>query len=149
MRALPDAAMVPIGRPFPNVRLYILDKNRHPVPMGVPGELYIGGDGVSRGYVDAALDEGRFVDDPRCGRGRLCKTGDRVRWRLDGGVEFLGRVDNQVKIRGFRIEPGEVEQVLAEHPSLSAAVVVARELARRYAAGGLCHHARFGRTGCL
>ncbi len=127
--ALAEAALVPIGRAFPNVRLYILDGRMQPAPIGVPGELYIGGLGVSRGYIDAALNAERFPSDPFAAQpgARMCRTGDRARWRTDGQVEFLGRADNQVKIRGFRVEPGEVERVLQEHPLLAQAAVVARE----------------------
>jgi len=141
--SLPDTALVPIGRPFPNVRLYVLDGRMQPTPIGVPGELCIGGDGVSRGYVHAALNAERFVADPfaltltlsqretgpttSVPGARLCRTGDRARCRADGQVEFLGRADNQVKIRGFRVEPGELEQVLREHPSIANAAVAARQ----------------------
>ena len=121
---------MPIGRPFANVRLYVLDDRMRPAPLGVPGELYIGGDGVSRGYVDPELNAARFVAGSvslPIPQARLCRTGDRARWRADGQMEFLGRADNQVKIRGFRVEPGEVEEVLREHPALADAAVVARE----------------------
>jgi thioester reductase-like protein len=125
--SLPETGLAPIGRPFANVRLYVLDAHTQPAPIGVPGELYVGGDGVSRGYVNAELNAERFVEDPFCTSARLCRTGDRARWRPDGQVEFLGRADNQVKIRGFRVEPGEVEEVLGEHPQLAQAAVAAHE----------------------
>jgi amino acid adenylation domain-containing protein len=120
----------PIGRPLGNVRLYVCDGLGSPQPAGVPGELLIGGAGVARGYLGrSAMTAERFVPDPFSAEGgaRLYRTGDRARWRVDGTLEFLGRLDGQVKIRGFRIEPGEIEAVLRGHESVTDCVVVARE----------------------
>ena len=119
---------VPIGRPMPGTRVYVLDDRLAPVPVGVPGELYIGGPGVARGYAgDAMRTAHRFVADPHGGPGaRMYATGDRARWRADGTIELLGRRDGQVKVRGFRVEPAEVESALARHPGVRAAAVVAR-----------------------
>jgi amino acid adenylation domain-containing protein/non-ribosomal peptide synthase protein (TIGR01720 family) len=122
--------VVPIGRPFTNNTVYILDAHGNPAPLGVPGELYVGGGGVARGYVNRpALTAEKFVPDPfsPVPGARLYRTGDRARYLGDGNVEFLGRVDHQVKIRGFRIEPGEIEARLADHEALADAVVLARE----------------------
>ncbi|HEU4562656.1 MAG TPA: amino acid adenylation domain-containing protein, partial [Longimicrobium sp.] len=120
----------PIGRPLGNVRLYVCDALGSPQPAGVPGELRIGGAGVARGYLGrAATTAERFVPDPFSTEGgaRLYRTGDRVRWRADGTLEFLGRLDFQVKVRGFRVELGEIEAVLRRHESITDCVVVARE----------------------
>jgi aspartate racemase len=126
----PFAVSIPIGRPIANSRAYILDKQMTPVPVGVPGELCVGGDGLARGYLNLPdLTSGRFVHVALGGAegSRLYRTGDRARFLPDGRIEFLGRFDDQVKIRGYRIEPGEIECVLGEHPSVGAVVVIVRE----------------------
>jgi amino acid adenylation domain-containing protein len=117
-----------IGRPLVNTRVYVLDSNMQPVPIGVPGELYIGGAGVARGYLNRSeLNKEKFINDPFSDdRGaRLYKTGDLARYLPDANIEFLGRLDNQVKIRGFRIELGEIEGVLNQHPAVTESVVIA------------------------
>ena len=124
----PGTDRVPIGRPIANTELYILDANMHPLPVGMSGELCIGGVGLARGYLDRPeLTASRFVPHPfRTGRSELLyRTGDLARYRSDGVVEFLGRLDDQIKIRGFRVEPGEVEAVLREFPGVGAAAVSA------------------------
>jgi amino acid adenylation domain-containing protein/non-ribosomal peptide synthase protein (TIGR01720 family) len=123
-----ETASVSIGRPVPNVRAYVLDHVFEPVPVGVPGEIHLGGAGVARGYLDKpALTAERFLPDPfGPPGGRLYRTGDLARWRADGTLEFLGRIDQQVKIRGYRIELGEIEAVLAQHPAVREVAALAR-----------------------
>ncbi|WP_341528319.1 amino acid adenylation domain-containing protein [Nostoc sp. UHCC 0302] len=122
----PAATSVSIGRPISNVQVYILDQYLQPVPIGVPGELHIGGAGLARGYWQRPeLTAEKFIENSESDR--LYKTGDLARFRADGNLEYLGRVDNQVKIRGFRIELGEIEAVLRQHPQVLQAVVIARE----------------------
>jgi non-ribosomal peptide synthetase component F len=117
----------PLGKPLPNVTAYILDACGEPVPVGVPGELWLGGAGVARGYLNRPeLTAERFASDPLAPGGRRYRSGDLARWSPAGDVEFLGRLDHQVKIRGFRIELGEVQALLARHPAIADAVVLAR-----------------------
>ncbi|MFN8382938.1 MAG: amino acid adenylation domain-containing protein [Anaerolineales bacterium] len=117
---------IPVGRPIANTQIYILDSELQPVPVGVIGDLYIGGDGVSRGYLNRPeLTAERFILNPFDGSFTIYKTGDIARYLPDGNIEFFGRSDQQVKVRGFRIETGEIEVRLASHPSVRQAVVVA------------------------
>ena len=122
-----DALTVPIGKAVANTQLYVLDDRRQLVPVGIPGELFLGGDGLATGYLHRPeLTAERFVDNPfDAGRSRLYRTGDIVRWLPGGNIEFLGRRDNQVKIRGFRIELGEIEAALVRQPHVRDAVVLA------------------------
>ncbi|MBV9385322.1 MAG: amino acid adenylation domain-containing protein, partial [Chroococcidiopsidaceae cyanobacterium CP_BM_ER_R8_30] len=119
-----------IGRPIANTQVYLLDSHLQPVPIGVLGELYIGGDGLARGYINRSeLTADKFIPNPFSARpgARLYKTGDIARYLPDGNIEYVGRIDYQVKIRGFRIELGEIEAVLSQHPAILQTVVIARE----------------------
>ncbi|WP_194138392.1 non-ribosomal peptide synthetase, partial [Bacillus cereus] len=125
-----DATNIPIGRPIANTEIYVLNQNLQPLSIGVPGELYIGGEGVARGYLNQPeLTEEKFILNPFVSdsKARLYKTGDLVRYLPDGNIEFLGRIDNQVKIRGFRIELGEIETIIGQHPAILKTVVLAQE----------------------
>ncbi|MEM9008648.1 MAG: non-ribosomal peptide synthetase, partial [Cyanobacteria bacterium P01_F01_bin.86] len=120
---------IPIGRAIANTQVYILDTHLNPVPIGVQGELYIGGLGVGRGYFNRPqLTQAKFIANPFSSKSgdRIYKTGDLARYLSDGNIEFLGRIDNQVKIRGFRIELGEIEATLSANPQIQQAVVIAQ-----------------------
>jgi len=119
---------IPIGHPIANTQIYILDNHLQPVPIGVPGEIHIGGAGLARGYLNRPeLTAEKFIANPFIPGERLYKTGDSARYLPDGNIEYLGRIDNQVKIRGFRIELGEIEAVLNSNPQIQQTVVIARE----------------------
>jgi len=121
---------IPIGKPFSNTQLYIVDEHHHLCPAGVPGELYIGGDGIARGYLNQPdLTAQKFISDPFQPRrnNKLYRTGDKVRWAKDGNIEYIGRLDQQIKIRGHRIELGEIESVLGSAEGVKAAAVAVRE----------------------
>ena len=124
------AGSVPVGRPIANTQIYILDDKLHPVPPGVPGHLHIGGDGLARGYLKRSeLTAEKFIDDPFCetSTGRIYKTGDLAKFRPDGVIDFLGRLDFQVKVQGHRIELEEIESQLNRHPQIKQSVVMARQ----------------------
>ncbi|MBW4649606.1 MAG: AMP-binding protein [Kastovskya adunca ATA6-11-RM4] len=124
---LGQSSTVPIGRPIPNTQIYLLDSNGQPVPIGVPGELHIGGAGLARGYLHRPeLTAEKFINNPFIS-GRVYKTGDLARYLPDGTLEFLGRIDRQVKIHGFRIELGEIEAALLKHPGVSETAVIVQE----------------------
>ncbi|WP_428340890.1 non-ribosomal peptide synthetase [Mycobacterium sp.] len=126
---LAEGDVVTVGRPLPNVRAYITDSRGRLQPIGVPGEIAIGGVGVGRGYLNRPEEQARrFGDDPFHVGGRIYRTGDRGRFLPDGRIQHLGRYDDQLKIRGFRIEPGEIESILCGHSAVAACAVVAREL---------------------
>jgi aspartate racemase len=117
---------VPIGRAIANTQVYILDEEKQPVPIGVAGEIYVGGDGLARGYLNRKeLNAEKFIDNPY-GEGKVYKTGDLGRYLPDGKIEFLGRIDKQLKIRGFRIEPGEIEATINQYPSVRETIVLAQ-----------------------
>ena len=125
----PECESIPIGRPISNTQVYLLDSMRNLVPIGVPGELYVGGAGLARGYVNQdRMTAEKFVENPFSEHtdSRLYRTGDVCRWRNDGVIEFLGRMDDQIKLRGYRIELGEIESALSEHPDIKQCVVALR-----------------------
>ncbi|MBD2567296.1 non-ribosomal peptide synthetase [Anabaena lutea] len=133
--SIKSSTNIPIGRPLPNRKVYILDQQKNPVPIGIAGELYIGGEGLAQGYLNQPkLTEDKFITNPFDDTSlritsltKLYKTGDLACYLPDGNIKFLGRIDNQVKIRGFRIELGEIEAVLNQHPNLREAKVITRE----------------------
>ncbi|QJB32305.1 non-ribosomal peptide synthase/polyketide synthase [Chitinophaga oryzae] len=144
---------VPIGRPLKNRTAYILDNAGQPVPVGVTGELYVGGDGVAKGYLDAEMTAARFIPDPFTDdpEARIYRTGDLARWMPDGNIVYMGRVDEQVKIRGFRIEPGETERVLEGCPVVKQAVVTVwtDKLNNRYLTGYVVPENNFDREAVM
>jgi acyl carrier protein len=129
-RQAASSSRIPVGRPIANIQIYLLDSHLRPVPIGVAGELYVGGEGLARGYLNRPeLTAEKFIPDPFSDEAgaRLYRTGDLARYLPDGNIEYLGRIDHQVKIRGYRIELGEVEAALDQHPAVRGAVVSARE----------------------
>lgn len=136
---------ISIGRPIANTRIYIADSSMNPSPVGVPGELYIGGDGLARGYLNnPELTQERFIDNPFIPGGKIYRTGDLARWQPDGNIEFLGRVDYQVKIRGYRIELGEIESAINEQEGVVEAAVLVRE--NRTGGSSLCAYVVLDKT---
>ncbi|NHB63598.1 non-ribosomal peptide synthetase, partial [Photorhabdus sp. RW14-46] len=134
---IPGAASIPLGRSIANTRVYLFDTKGQPVPLGAVGEIYVGGDGIAKGYLNRPdLTAERFLPDPYSNKpdARMYRTGDLARYRPDGNLEFMGRNDQQVKIRGFRIEPGEIEACLAEHPSVQGSVVLEEKQNKRLVA---------------
>ena len=128
-----DDKPIPIGRPIANTQIYIRDNYLEPVPIGIPGDLYIGGDGLARGYLNRLeLTPGKFIPNPFSDNSNsgLYRTGDRAKYLADGNIEFLGRIDNQVKVRGHRVELGEIEAALNQHPAVKDSVVVGRDIGR-------------------
>ncbi|MDP5016206.1 MAG: non-ribosomal peptide synthetase, partial [Dolichospermum sp.] len=127
-KVAPNAETIPIGRPIANTEVYVLDLHQQLVPIGVPGELYLGGDGLAQAYFHRQeLTSEKFVPHPFKSGERLYKTGDKVKLLPDGNIQFLGRIDFQVKIRGFRIELGEIETALTQHPQVQQVIVIVRE----------------------
>ncbi|MGE7888632.1 non-ribosomal peptide synthetase [Bacillus cereus] len=119
---------IPIGKPIANSKAFILNKYHQLQPIGIPGELYLGGDGLSKGYLNNNnLTKEKFIQNPFNSNEMIYKSGDLARWLPDGNIEFLGRIDKQVKIRGFRVEPGEVERIMLKHPKVKEAVVLVNE----------------------
>jgi amino acid adenylation domain-containing protein len=125
----PEVQIPILGRPIAGSRVYLLDRKRRPVPIGVAGEIHLGGPGITRGYLGTPVgtDE-RVTEDPFESGGRMYRTGDRARWQADGQLQFLGRTDDQLKVRGYRVEPAEIESVLAGQPGVGACAVLAREV---------------------
>jgi len=124
-----NAITIPIGKAIANTQVYLLDANLNPVPTGVNGEIYLGGDGLAKGYLNRPeLTNERFINPDLIGNSKLYKTGDRAFYRFDGNIEFLGRTDRQIKIRGFRVELDEIETTIAQHPTVETAVVVLHEI---------------------
>ncbi len=127
VETISEMTTVPIGRPISNTQIYILDSYLQPVPIGVTGEIYLGGDGLARGYLNRPkLTAEKFIANP-FGEGKLYKTGDLAKYLHDGNIEYIGRIDNQVKIRGFRIELGEIEATLNQSPNIKQTIVISRE----------------------